>query len=378
MQNIPEIEEELALFRRSVAHFVDTEVAPHRERFRKQQRVDRDLWLKAGEAGLLLTGIAAPWGAGGDFRHEAVVIEELCRIGFVDFGIPMHGAIVAPYIWHYGTQEQHARWLPGMASGERVGALAMTEPGTGSDLRAIRTSAKLDGDHWVINGAKTFITNGILANMIVVACRSDPAEGGKGLSMIVVDTDGLEGFRRGRNLEKIGFKGSDTAELFFDECRVPVSNLIGERGRGFMQMTQQLPQERLIIALQAVASMEAAVDLTIAYTKERHAFGQPISEFQNTRFKLAECKTEAVAARAFVDKCIADHVAGKLDATMGAMIKWWATQKQCEVIDECLQLFGGYGYMAEYPISHMWTDARLQKIYGGTNEIMKELVARSL
>jgi acyl-CoA dehydrogenase len=373
-----DISEELEIFRRSVAHFLEEEVVPHRERFRNQKSVDRDLWLKAGEAGLLLTGIPDPWGAGGDFRHEAVVIEELGRVGFIDFGIPMHSAIVAPYIYHLGTDEQRDRFLPGLASGERVGALAMTEPGTGSDLRAIRTTATLDGDHWVINGAKTFITNGHLANTIVVACRTDEMKGGKGLSMIVVETEGLEGFRRGRNLDKIGFKGSDTAELFFDDCRVPVENLIGERGSGFISMSQQLPQERLIIALQAVASMEAAVDLTVAYTKERKAFGKALIEFQNTRFKLAEAKSDTMAARAFVDKCIAEHVVGHLDATTGAMIKAWTTQKQCEVIDECLQLFGGYGYMAEYPISHMWTDARLQKIYGGTNEIMKELVARSL
>lgn len=373
-----DIAEELDLFRRSVAHFLDKEVAPHRERFRAQHAVDRELWNKAGEAGLLLTGIAQPWGAGGDFRHEAVVIEELGRIGFADFGISMHSAIVAPYVYHLGSDVQRDRWLPGLASGERVGALAMTEPGTGSDLRAIRTTAVLDGDHWVINGAKTFITNGILADTIIVACRSDPIEGGGGLSLIVVETDGLKGFRRGRNLEKIGFKGSDTAELFFDDCRVPAGNLIGMRGRGFVAMSQQLPQERLIIALQAVSAMEAAVEQTIAYTKERQVFGKPIFELQNSRFKLAEAKTKTVAARAFLDKCIADHVGAHLDATMGAMIKWWTTQLQGEVMDECLQLFGGYGYMAEYPISHMWTDARLQKIYGGTNEIMKELVARSL
>ncbi len=373
-----DIAEELEIFRRSVAHFVDAEVSPHRERFRKQKCVDRDLWNKAGEAGLLLTGIPDPWGIGGDFRHEAVVMEELCRIGFGDFAISMHSGIVAPYIYHLGTDEQRDRWLPAMARGERVGALAMSEPGTGSDLRAIRTTAVLEGDTWVINGAKTFITNGHLADTIVLACRTDPIERGKGLSLIVVDTQGLDGFRRGRNLEKIGFAGSDTAELFFEDCRVPLGNLLGERGQGFAAMSQQLPQERLIIGLQAVASMEAAVALTVDYTKERRAFGQPLFDFQNTRFKLAEAKTETVAARAFVDSCIARHVEGHLDATTAAMIKWWTTQKQGEVMDECLQLFGGYGYMAEYPISHMWTDARLQKIYGGTNEIMKELVGRSL
>ncbi len=373
-----DIVEELEIFRRSVANFVNKEVAPHRDRFRKQKCVDRELWHKAGESGLLLTGLPEPWGMGGDFRHEAVVIEELCRIGFTDFAISMHSGIVAPYIYHLGTDEQRDRWLPGMASGERIGALAMTEPGTGSDLRAIRTSAVLDGGSWVINGTKTFITNGHLANTIVLACRTDPIERGSGLSLIVIDTHELEGFRRGRNLDKIGFTGSDTAELFFEDCRVPVGNLLGERGAGFAAMSRQLPQERLIIGLQAVASMEAAVAMTVEYTKERKAFGQPLFDFQNTRFKLAEVKTTTVAARAFLDKCIAEHVEGHLDVTTGAMIKWWATQMQGEVMDECLQLFGGYGYMAEYPISHMWTDARLQKIYGGTNEIMKDLVARSL
>ena len=373
-----DIEEELAIFRRSVRHFVDAEVAPHRDRFRQQKSVDRELWHKAGEAGLMLTGLPEPWGTGGDFRHEAVVIEELCRIGFTDFAISMHSGIVAPYIYHLGTEEQRDRWLPGMASGARVGALAMTEPGTGSDLRAIRTTAVLNDDSWVINGAKTFITNGHLADTIVIACRTDAVERGTGLSLIVVDTEGLDGFRRGRNLEKIGFTGSDTAELFFEDCRVPAANLLGERGQGFGAMSQQLPQERLIIGLQAVASMEAAVNLTVEYVKERKAFGKSIFDFQNTRFKLAEAKTETVAARAFIDKCVADHVGGHLDATTAAMIKWWTTQKQGEVMDECLQLFGGYGYMAEYPISHMWTDARLQKIYGGTNEIMKDLIARSL
>jgi acyl-CoA dehydrogenase len=354
------------------------EIVPHRERFRKQQAVDRDLWRKAGSAGLLLTGIEAPWGAGGDFRHEAIIIEELARIGFIEFGVPMHGAIVAPYIAHYGTSAQKDRWLPEMASGEHVGALAMTEPGTGSDLKNIRTSARLEGDEWIINGAKTFITNGHLANLIIVACRTEAADKGSGLSLIVVETDGLDGFRRGRNLEKIGFKGSDTAELFFDDCRVPAENLLGERGRGLSMLMAQLPQERLIIALQAVASIETAIDLTVAYTKDRQAFGQSIFDFQNSRFRLAEAKTEAVIARTFIDKCIEDHVVGRFDATTGAMAKWWTTQKQCEILDDCLQLFGGYGYMSEYQIGTMWADARLQKIYGGTNEIMKELVARSL
>ncbi|EQB11181.1 acyl-CoA dehydrogenase family protein [Sphingobium lactosutens] len=373
-----EISEELAIFRRSANRFIESEVVPHLSRFREQRCVDRDLWRKAGEAGLLLCGIPEPWGAGGDIRHEVVFIEELARAGFPDFGVPIHSGIVAPYIAHYGTDAQKDRWLPAMAAGEKVGAMAMTEPEGGSDLRGIRTSAKLYGDEWVINGAKTFITNGHLADIIIVACQTEPPATRSGLSLIVVETEGLEGFRRGRNLEKIGFKASDTAELFFDDCRVPASNLLGERGRGLPHMMQQLPQERLLMAVQAVGAMEAAVDLTIAYTKERRAFGQAVFDFQNTRFKLAEAKSHTTVARIYLDKCIDDHANGEFSSTDGAIAKWWTTQKQCEVIDECLQLFGGYGYMTEYPIAHAWADARVQKIYAGTNEIMKELIARSL
>jgi acyl-CoA dehydrogenase len=373
---IDDISEELAIFRRSAVHFVETEVVPHMERFRNQKAVDRDLWRKAGAAGLLLAGTEAPWGAGGDIRHEVIFIEELARAGFPDFGVPIHSGIVAPYIAHYGTPEQKERWLPALASGEMVAALAMTEPNAGSDLRGIRTNARLEGDEWVLNGAKTFITNGHLADLIVVACRTE-AEG-SGLSLIVVETEGLEGFRRGRNLDKIGFKASDTAELFFDDCRVPVANLLGERGRGLSQMMHQLPQERLLIAVQAVGAMEGALEQTIAYTKERKAFGKAVFDFQNTKFKLADAKATTVVARAYVDKCIADHAAGNFSATDGAIAKYWTTEKQGQVMDECLQLFGGYGYMTEYPISHAWVDARIQRIYAGTSEIMKELIARSL
>ena len=372
--------EELSLFRDSTRRFMEREVAPHRERWRHQKMVDRSLWEKAGEAGLLLAGITDEYGgSGGNFRHESVIIDELARVGFPDFGITLHSAIVAPYILHYGTEEQRRQWLPKLATGELVGAIAMTEPGAGSDLQAIRTNAKLDGNGYVINGQKTFITNGQHANLIIVACKTDPTKGSKGLSLVVVETDEVQGFRRGRNLDKIGFKAQDTSELFFDDVKVPTENLLGpDPNRGFYQMMEQLPQERLIIAAQAVGAIEAAVEATIAYVKERKAFGKAIFDFQNTRFVLAEAKTEAKIGRLFVDHCVEELVEGRLDAVTGAMAKWWTTQKQGEIIDKCLQLFGGYGYMLEYPIAHMWTDARVQKIYGGTNEIMKELIARSL
>jgi acyl-CoA dehydrogenase len=372
--------EELAMFRDSTRKFVEREIAPNVDRWRKQGMVDRDLWTRAGAAGLLLTGIPAEYGgAGGNFRHEAVIIDELTRIAFVDFGAALHSAIVAPYILHYGTEEQRLRWLPKLATGELVGAIAMTEPGAGSDLQGVRTSARRDGDDYVINGQKVFITNGQLANLIIVVAKTDPTSGGKGISLLVVETDAVEGFRRGRNLEKVGLKAQDTSELFFDDVRVPASNLLGDKpNRGFAQLMEQLPQERLIIAVRAVGAMETAIRMTTDYVKERKAFGKTIFDFQNTRFKLAEAATEAKIGRVFVDFCIEELVAGRLDVSTAAMSKWWTTQKQGEVMDECLQLFGGYGYMSEYPIATMWTDARVQKIYGGTNEVMKELIARTL
>jgi acyl-CoA dehydrogenase len=372
--------EELTIFRDATRKFMEREVAPHAARWRKQGCVDRALWTKAGEAGLLCAGIPAEYGgAGGNFRHEAVIIEELSRVNFVDFGSPLHSAIVAPYILHYGTEEQRQRWLPKLATGELVGAIAMTEPGAGSDLQGVRTSAKRDGNGYVINGQKVFITNGQLANLIITVAKTDPAMGAKGISLMVVEADEVEGFRRGRNLEKVGFHAQDTSELFFDDVRVPSTGLLGtEEGRGFYQLMEQLPQERLIIAVQAVSAMELAVRVTLDYVKQRQAFGRPVFDFQNTRFKLAEAATEAKIGRVFIDWCVEELVAGRLDVTTAAMSKWWTTEHQCGVIDECLQLFGGYGYMAEYPISTMWTDARVQKIYGGTNEVMKDLIARSL
>ncbi len=372
--------EELSILRDSVRKFMEQEIVPHRERWRQEGKVDRDLWRRAGDAGLLLVSTPEEYGGlGGNFRHEAIIIEELARIGFPDFGIALHNGIIAPYILHWGTEEQKRRWLPKLASGEMVGALAMTEPGAGSDVQAIRTRAIADGNGYVINGSKIFITNGQHANLILVACKTDPTKGSKGTSLVAVETDTAEGFRRGRNLEKVGMKAQDTSELFFDDVKVPTTNLLGtEPGRGFYQMMQELPQERLIVAVQAVAAIEAAVEATINYTKDRSAFGKSILDFQNTRFVLAEVKSEAVIGRIYINHCIEELVAGRFDATGGAMSKWWTTEKQCEIIDRCLQLFGGYGYMSEFPISHMWADARVQKIYGGTNEIMKELIARSL
>jgi acyl-CoA dehydrogenase len=372
--------EDLRIFEDGVAKFMEREVAPNQERYMKQQGVDRALWKKAGEYGLLCASMPEEYGgAGGTFAHEAVIIDQLGKKAGDGWGITLHNAIVAPYILHYGSEEQKKRWLPKLASGELVGAIAMTEPGTGSDLQNIKTNAKRDGNHYVLNGSKTFITNGGTANLIIVVSKTDPAKGAKGTSLIVVETDEVEGFRRGRVLEKLGQKANDTAELFFDDVRVPTSNLIGiDEGMGFVQLMQQLPQERLIIAAQGLAVIERALEVTSAYVKERKAFGKQLIEFQNTQFKLAECKTEATVAKVFVNHCIAMHLEGKLDATLASMAKLWLTDTQCKIVDECLQLHGGYGYMNEYPIARMYADSRVQKIYGGTNEIMKLLIARSL
>jgi acyl-CoA dehydrogenase len=372
--------EDLRIFEDGVAKFMEREVAPNQERYMKQQGVDRALWKKAGEYGLLCASMPEEYGgAGGTFAHEAVIIDQLGKKAGDGWGITLHNAIVAPYILHYGSEEQKKRWLPRLASGDLVGAIAMTEPGTGSDLQSIKTNAKRDGNHYVLNGSKTFITNGGTANLIIVVSKTDPAKGAKGTSLIVVETDEVEGFRRGRVLEKLGQKANDTAELFFDDVRVPTSNLIGvDEGMGFIQLMQQLPQERLIIAAQGLAVIERALEVTSAYVKERKAFGKQLIEFQNTQFKLAECKTEATVAKVFVNHCIAMHLQGKLDATLASMAKLWLTDTQCKIVDECLQLHGGYGYMNEYPIARMYADSRVQKIYGGTNEIMKLLIARSL
>lgn len=371
---------ELDVFRSQFRRFLARDLAPHAEKWRQQKMVDRSAWRALGEMGALLTSVPEAYGGlGATFAYDAAVFEDLESVVPEALGgVSVSSGIVAHYILNYGSEEQKHRWLPGMARGELIGAIAMTEPGTGSDLQSVRTTARRHGDSYVINGQKTFITNGQTADLIIVVARTG-GPGAKGLSLIVVETAGNEGFRRGRNLDKIGLHASDTSELFFEDVVAPPENLLGgEEGKGFAQLMQQLPQERLIIAVGAVASMERAVKLTVDYTKERKAFGQPIIEFQNTAFKLAERKTEAMIARVFVDWCIERLVAGDLDAVTASMAKWWCTQKQVETADECLQLHGGYGYMQEYPISRMFVDARIQKIYGGTNEVMKLLIARSL
>jgi len=374
------LDKDLDSFRELAHSFCQKELTPNHERWSEAKQVDRELWRKAGEIGLLCLSIPEEHGGGGGtFAHEAILLEEQARSGDDAWGNAVHSGIVAHYVNSCGTDEQKARWLPRLASGELVGAIAMSEPGTGSDLQNVKTKAIKDGDHYVLNGAKTFITNGAQAELIIVVAKTDPAEAAKGVSLVVLETEGADGFRRGRTLDKIGMHGQDTAELFFDDVRVPVENLLGgEEGMGFIHLMQQLPQERLIIAVSAVAAMEAAVEQTIAYTKERTAFGREIFKFQNTRFKLAEAATEVAVCKAYLDQCVERHLKGELDVTGAAMVKWWTTDRLSKVADECLQLFGGYGYMAEYPISRAWTSARVQRIFGGTNEIMKEIISRTL
>lgn len=376
----PWVDEDVAAFGEAMRRVIEREFVPHEARWAAQQHVDRDVWRKAGDVGMLCASIPQAYGGGGGtFAHEAILTAQLSRHLVSAFGNGVHSGIVAHYLLHYGTEAQKQRWLPRMATGELVAAIAMSEPGAGSDLRAIRTRARRDGDAYVIDGAKTFITNGWLASLVCVVVKTDPQAGSRGVSLLMVETDDARGFRRGRLLEKLGQKGQDTAELFFDGVRVPVDNLLGgTEGKGLGQLMQQLPQERLIIAIGAVASMFKAVELTQAYTAGRDVFGQPLLSLQNTRFTLAECLTKANLARAFVNECVQDLLAGRLDATRAAMAKWWSTQAQCEVIDACLQLHGGYGYMLEYPIARMYANARVSRIYGGSNEIMKELIARTL
>jgi acyl-CoA dehydrogenase len=370
---------ETRIFQDTVRRFIEKELAPHQVRWAEQGRPDADAWVKAGKAGLLLPDVPEEYGGGGGtFAHEAVVIDALARAG-IHIGFSVQ-SIVAHYILAYGNEAQKRRWLPRMASGEIIGAIAMTEPDAGSDLQAMKTSARKDGEHYVIRGSKTFITNGSQAGLVCLAVRTDPkAVGPRALSLIVVETADLPGYQIGRPLQKIGRHTQDVCELFFGDVRVPVANLLGAgEGRGMFQLMDQLCYERLSIGLSAVAAAEAAVEMTTRYVKERTAFGKPLLDLQNTRFKLAECKTEAHIGRVFVDNCIQQFIAGKLDGVTAAMVKYWLTDRQFHIIDECVQLHGGYGYMQEGLIGRMWADSRVQRIYGGSNEIMKELIGRSL
>lgn len=379
MTKSPWMEEEHVLLQESARKFFEAELIPNEERWLSQGVIDRAFWNAAGNAGLLGASIPEEYGGiGGTYAHEAVITLEQSRAGNVGWGFPVH-SICTHYIQAFGTDEQKQRWLPGLATGEWIPAIAMSEPGAGSDLQAITTSAIKDGNHYVINGAKTFISNGQMADLIVLVAKTDRGQGAKGVSLIVVETENAEGFRRGRNLEKLGMKSQDTSELFFDDVRVPQTNLLGlEEGQGFYQLMCQLPWERLLVALIAVGMCDEMLRITLDYVKQRKAFGQRIMDFQNTRFKLAECKTKLEVTRAFVDRCVQDILDGKLNAPTASMAKWWAAQVQCEIADECLQLHGGYGYMMEYPIARYYADARVQQIYGGTREIMKEIIAKSL
>ncbi|MGI9250540.1 MAG: acyl-CoA dehydrogenase family protein [Pseudohongiellaceae bacterium] len=379
----PWMNEELTILRDSVRRFLAKEFAPHHAKWEAQGFIDRDIWLKAGTAGILCASIPDKYGGGGgDFRHEAVLVEELGRACITGFGNGVHSGIVAHYINSYGSEQQKQRWLPKMASGEIVSAIAMSEPGTGSDLQSVSTTAVKQDDHYLLNGQKTFLTNGMTANLICVVAKTDPSAQGKGISLIMLETESAEnggGFSRGKNLKKLGMKAQDTAEIFFEDVKVPGENLLGNtEGRGFVHLMEQLPQERLILAVGACAAIETALRITAEYVKERKAFGKRILDFQNTQFKLAERYTEARLARVFIDDCIIKLTENKLDTTTASMAKWWVSQKQCEIIDECLQFFGGYGFMMEYPIARMYADSRIQKIYGGSNEIMKLLIARDI
>jgi acyl-CoA dehydrogenase len=374
-------EEDLNIFEGAVGRFFDEHATPEdTARWRANGIVDRDLWYKAGEAGLL--GLSLPeqyGGAGGDYRHEVILMEQMAAKAVDGFGISLHNSIVAPYIHHYGTEEQRRRWLPGICTGRYVTAIAMTEPGAGSDLQGVKTTARRNGNGYVINGQKTFITNGQTANLICVVAKTDTTQGARGVSLIFVETEDSPGFERGRNLAKLGQEAADTSELFFNDVHVPPENLLGgDEGQGFFQLMNQLPQERLNIAIQGVGAIERALSLTIDYVKQRGAFGKKIIDFQNTQFKLAECKTEATVAKVFVNWLIGQHLEGKLDAAKASMAKYWVTDLENKIIDECLQLFGGWGYMDEYPISRMYRDSRVQRIYGGANEVMKVLIARTL
>ncbi|MEC9017450.1 MAG: acyl-CoA dehydrogenase family protein [Pseudomonadota bacterium] len=374
-------DEELTMFHDAVGKFLDQHAPAERmDKWREDGQVERAFWREAGAAGLLGVSVPEAYGGhGGDFRHDLVVVDQISRKGTEGFAASLHNVIVAPYIQLHGTEEQKQRWLPRMVTGDLVAALAMSEPGAGSDLQAIRTTALKDGNGYRINGSKTFISNGQIADLIVVVAKTDPSKGARGVSLLVVETDEVEGFRRGQNLDKIGNEAQDTSELFFDDVWVPAQNLLGEEeGKGFFQLMAELPRERLLIAITSVIVMEKALALTIDYTKQRKAFGQPVFDFQNTQFKLAEMYSKARIARTFVNDCIEKAIDGTLDGTTSAIAKLWATDTEWEIVDQCLQLHGGYGYINEYPIARMFRNSRISRIYGGSNEIMKMLIARTL
>ena len=371
-------DEDTSELRKLTREFIANEITPHQERFAQQHRVDRDVWRKAGQAGLLCISVPEEYGGGGgDFRHEAVVLHEQ-GLAFDDaWGYSVHSSICAHYILEYGTEEQKKAWLPKLASGEYVAAIAMTEPGTGSDLQSIRTKAVRDGDEWVINGSKTFITNGYNADLVIVAARTSPEKKSKGITLFAVET-GMEGFERGRKLDKVGQHESDTAELFFENVRVPSTNIIGEIDRGFIHMMEMLPQERVGAAVSNIAHAAPILEETLQYAKDRKAFGQPIGSLQWNKFLLADLVTRIEVTQAYVDNCVAAHAAGELTAIDAAKAKWWTAQVQNEVLDHCVQLHGGYGFMTEYRAARAWMDARVTKIWAGSNEIMKELIGRDL
>jgi len=370
--------DEHRMFRDSVRRFMEHEVVPHHERWEEQGYVDREAWLKAGANGMLCATMPQEYGgSGADKLYSIVVMEEISRANATGLGFGLHSEIVAPYILHYGSEEQKRRFLPKMASGETIAAIAMSEPAAGSDLQGVRTTAIRKAGAYVLNGSKTFITNGWHADLVIVVAKTDPQAGAKGISLLLVER-GMKGFEKGRRLKKVGMKAQDTAELFFDYVEVPEANLLGGENEGFAYLMQELPWERLQIAIAAVENAQAAIDWTSAYVKERKLFGTTVSAFQNTRFKLAELQTEVQIARVFVDKCIELLMQERLDTATASMAKYWCSDLQCKVVDECVQLHGGYGYMWEYPIARAWADARVQRIYGGTNEIMKEVITRSM
>jgi alkylation response protein AidB-like acyl-CoA dehydrogenase len=366
-------------FRATVRTFLAKEAIPHYARWESAGIVDRAAWLAAGRQGLLGLAVPEEYGGGGavDYRYSAVLGEEFARAGARGFAVTLHNDVIGPYLTALATEEQKRRWLPGFCSGELITAIAMTEPGAGSDLRGVRTTATDRGDHWLLNGAKTFISNGILADLVIVVARTAPGDGARGLSLLAVER-GMPGFARGRNLDKIGQKAQDTAELTFTDVEVPATHLLGRLHHGFGHLMDHLPQERLTIAVGAIAAAEHLVEITTRYVKEREAFGRPLAKLQHVRFEMAEMATECAVTRAFVDRCVADHAAGELDTEHASMAKWWATELQKRVADRCLQLHGGYGYMSEYPVARAFTDGRVQTIYGGTTEIMKEIIGRSL